>query len=363
MFDPRRYIGTGAVLALVLLRLAVGWHFFTAGLEKISIDPHTKEVRMTFTAAPFLTQAKGPLAGFFHSQAAIGHDWEALLAEPLENAPLSPEAAKERTAWTSAYNRKRIDAEKNKTTLAAEIPPSAPYSQWAKRIVADWESILTRVKAVPSLSNEQKQAADSALATRKLQLADYLAGESEAIADYRHQLWRLANWQTGAEADVPFEEKRIVVKTTETGGTTKQWLAEVDQLDQAYLEDLWGILKSDQRLDAATVAAMDDAQQLPQEKQLHTVNWIVTILTLAVGCCLLLGFFTRLASLAGALFLLGVIAAQPPWVADASPLVINYIIEFAALLVLAGTRAGRWLGLDFFTYALFSRFRRAEMPS
>jgi uncharacterized membrane protein YphA (DoxX/SURF4 family) len=363
MFDPRRYIGTGAVLALVLLRLAVGWHFFSNGLEKISVDPHTKEVRMTFTAAPFLTQAKGPLAAIFHSQAAVGHDWEALLAEPLQNAPLSPEEAKQRAAWTSAYNRKRIEAEKNKTTLAAEVPPFAPYQDWATRIVADWESILTRVKAMPGLSNEQKQAADNALAQRKLQLVDYLAGESEAIADYRHQLWRLASWQTGPEADVAFEEKRIATKTTETGGTAKPWVAEVDQLDQAYLDDLWGILKSDQRTDWATIAAMDDAQKLPQQRQLHMVNWAVTILTLAVGACLLLGFFTRLASLAGALFLLGVIATQPPWVADASPLVINQIIEFAALLVLAGTKAGRWLGLDFFTYALFSRFRRAEVPS
>ena len=57
------------------------------------------------------------------------------------------------------------------------------------------------------------------------------------------------------------------------------------------------------------------------------MNWIVTILTIGVGVCLLLGFFTRLASLAGALFLLGVIATQPPWVADAAP-TINQIIEW-----------------------------------
>jgi uncharacterized membrane protein YphA (DoxX/SURF4 family) len=101
---------------------------------------------------------------------------------------------------------------------------------------------------------------------------------------------------------------------------------------------------------------MDEAQTLPQQKWLQTVNWIVTILTISVGVCLLLGFFTRLASLAGALFLVGVIATQPPWVADAAP-TIMYGIELAALLVLAGTKAGRWLGLDYFTYALFSRFR------
>ena len=97
---------------------------------------------------------------------------------------------------------------------------------------------------------------------------------------------------------------------------------------------------------------MDEAQTSPQQKWLRSINMIVTVLSVGVGICLLLGFFTRLAALVGALFLLAVIATQPPWVPDAAPTIMQGI-ELAALLVLAGTRAGRWLGLDFFTYALF----------
>jgi uncharacterized membrane protein YphA (DoxX/SURF4 family) len=44
----------------------------------------------------------------------------------------------------------------------------------------------------------------------------------------------------------------------------------------------------------------------------------VTVLTIGVGICLLAGFFTRLAAVAGALFLLSVIASQPPWVTGAA---------------------------------------------
>jgi uncharacterized membrane protein YphA (DoxX/SURF4 family) len=84
---------------------------------------------------------------------------------------------------------------------------------------------------------------------------------------------------------------------------------------------------------------------------------VVIVLTIGVGSCLLLGFFTRLASLAGALFLSAVIASQPPWVPGAES-TIYQTVEFAGLLVLAGTGAGRWLGLDYFSYALFNRFRR-----
>jgi uncharacterized membrane protein YphA (DoxX/SURF4 family) len=71
-----------------------------------------------------------------------------------------------------------------------------------------------------------------------------------------------------------------------------------------------------------------------------------------------LGFFTRLASLVGALFLLAVIVSQPPWLAD-SVGTMPQCIEFAGLLALAGTGAGRWMGLDYFMWALFHR-QRAE---
>ena len=61
----------------------------------------------------------------------------------------------------------------------------------------------------------------------------------------------------------------------------------------------------------------------------------------------------------GALFLLSVIASQPPWLAESAP-TMPQCIEFASLLVLAGTGAGRWAGLDYFTYALFHRDRADE---
>jgi uncharacterized membrane protein YphA (DoxX/SURF4 family) len=83
---------------------------------------------------------------------------------------------------------------------------------------------------------------------------------------------------------------------------------------------------------------------------------VVTIVTIGVGVCLLLGFFTRTASIVGAIFLLGVIASQPFWIAESVP-TINQCIECAGLLVLAGTGAGRWLGLDALIYAMFHRDR------
>jgi uncharacterized membrane protein YphA (DoxX/SURF4 family) len=82
----------------------------------------------------------------------------------------------------------------------------------------------------------------------------------------------------------------------------------------------------------------------------------VTYVVIGVGVCLLLGFFTRLASLVGIGFLCSVIASQPPWVAGSNTDVFLYqLVECAALAVLIVTAAGRWFGLDFFSYAIWNQ--------
>jgi len=47
---------------LVLLRMAIGWHFLYEGIAKL-LNPY-------WTSASFLLESKGPLAGLFHSAAA-----------------------------------------------------------------------------------------------------------------------------------------------------------------------------------------------------------------------------------------------------------------------------------------------------
>ena len=52
----------GPMIAITVLRVLVGWHFLYEGLSKLNAP--------SFTAAGYLKQAKGPLAGAFHSLAA-----------------------------------------------------------------------------------------------------------------------------------------------------------------------------------------------------------------------------------------------------------------------------------------------------
>ena len=90
--------------------------------------------------------------------------------------------------------------------------------------------------------------------------------------------------------------------------------------------------------------------------------WLLTI----VGALLIVGLFTRLASLGGIAFLLMVYFAAPPWIgyfytvpSEGSYLIVNKnLIEAAALAVIALTGSGRFYGLDRILSGLFGRRRR-----
>jgi uncharacterized membrane protein YphA (DoxX/SURF4 family) len=326
--DSRRQLGGFAILALVLLRLAIGAHFFSEGLDKIGPAPETGRYRITFSAAEFLSQAKGPFESHFHSMAPSGHDWKHQLAEPKQNRPLTAEEEK----------------------AAAE---HAPFQNWYARIVTDWQATLDKAIALPSLTEEQVAQAKAAFENRKQELKTYLQGESTAIAAYQHELWRLGQWEAKPEATgVPFQEERITTKATETTASARKWVADVAALDELFVADLREVLTSNAK--AFSPPAIEEALTNPEQATLNWVNLGATILTIGVGICLLLGLFTRLASVAAAVFLLSIILSQPPWLPSAEQ-TIHQTVELAGLLVLAGTGAGRWLGLDYFSWALFRK--------
>lgn len=87
--------------------------------------------------------------------------------------------------------------------------------------------------------------------------------------------------------------------------------------------------------------------------------WGLTI----VGACLMLGLFTRLASLAGIGFLLLFYFATPPFIgyfysipSEGSYLIVNKnLVEVGALAVIFATRSGLVTGLDRIVHGLFSR--------
>jgi uncharacterized membrane protein YphA (DoxX/SURF4 family) len=119
-------------------------------------------------------------------------------------------------------------------------------------------------------------------------------------------------------------------------------------------------------LDARTVEQMAEGPPPHEKSQTAFSDWANMIGLTAVGVCLMLGLFTRLAALGGISLLCLYYFCMPPWPglpegpSEGHYLIVNKnMIEAIALAVIATSGVGRWAGLDAFT----SAWRRASAVS
>ncbi len=285
-----------AAFALLLLRLALGVHFFSEGVEKLS----------GFSSEGFLLAAKGPMAITYQSFASGEHDWRKLLAEPRK--------------------------------LPAEDGAAPAHKPWSDRVKADWETMRDDFVKQGKLDEAAAERAEATVKTSIARLDAYLTGQEDAIAEYRHELWKLAELkQDPAAGELPYVNDRIADATGSTRNTPKPWVSEVATIEADMAGELAVIVPPT----AATAAALDPPTPL------DSVNTVVTWTVLSVGAMLFLGLATPVAAIVAALFLLSVMASQPPWVAGAESSFFYYqLVEVAALVAVAATGAGKWAGLD-----------------
>ena len=103
-----------------------------------------------------------------------------------------------------------------------------------------------------------------------------------------------------------------------------------------------------------------------QPNLLDTTNLVTMWGLTVVGLLLMLGLFTRFASLAGMAFVLMFYLAAPPWVgyfyalpSEGSYLIVNKnLVELCALAVILTTGSGRFAGLDRILHGLLARTPR-----
>ena len=99
------------------------------------------------------------------------------------------------------------------------------------------------------------------------------------------------------------------------------------------------------------------------EAAMTFIGYLVPLGQVAIGICLILGLFTRFASLAGMAFVLMFYLAAPPWIgyfyaipSEGSYLIVNKnLVELCALVVILVTGSGRFAGLDRILHLLFAR--------
>lgn len=311
---------TPARFFLVLLRLAIGWHFYVEGMEKL----HTPG----WSSEPYLREAVGPLAPTFHRLA--GDRLVEKLTPPAEG----------------------------------EFPPA---------LDREWQAYYQAFATNYGLDADQRQKAEAKLADAKAKTAKWLAsGQEEVvkIAPYPPdlklpmtmkqrlaELGRLEGKVRDAEAMLPTGDTDLQKRYKDAKADLNKWRAGLKKSLEAQTAEMKKEL--DSVLSAEQKGSIDPVKGpvRPPVGQWEQLDWSdagVTWGLIVLGGALLLGVFSRLASAAGALLVLSFYAAMPPlpgW--PESPkleghyLIINKtLIEVLALGALTFIPTGRWAGLD-----------------
>ncbi len=303
----RRYaIGTATVVMLVVLRLNIGWHFFSEGINHYT-DPH-------WTSEPVLRAATGPLAPLYRAYLPDFH-------------AMGP--------WLHAV-------EPRKAASAVE--------GWIEEIQSDWDDRRAEFALHYGLDAAQQKQAIRTLRGYQSKVRSWARANKDALETHVHQWQRMETKRQAPDAaDVPFRGQRLARMQAELSAEARNWRADLATLEDDYENALSGLLTDRQREGGTRWRSLEP---------IDLVDTVMTCVILAIGLLLLVGLLTRTACLAGAAFLLSVVMTQPFWVSESQP-TFNQNIEMFALLMLATTHVGRWGGLDFFVHNLIFGHRGA----
>jgi uncharacterized membrane protein YphA (DoxX/SURF4 family) len=332
---PSTTLKLSTIVFLVLLRLAIGWHFTFEAREKLTSD--------TWSSDAYLRGAVGPLAPEFR--------WMA--GDPLLDK-MTP----------------RTVADTTKAPLHDQLPGA---------LDRDWRAYFDRFAAHYQLTPEQRTQAEAKLLQAEDDTANFLLNEkkpvtwtspygppvvsektvAERIRLYQDQLKEALevetrelprNSRTLFEKDV---NGRLATLKADAARTRAGLRGDLDAQTRKMQESLTDVLTPVQETKGPLPAALP-VPALASPARLELIDASVRWGLLVVGVCLLLGAFTRPASVLGAAFLLLFYLAMPPLLgvpenpkAEGHYLLINKnIIEMLALLALATVPSGRWFGVD-----------------
>ncbi len=325
------------IVFLVLLRLAIGWHFLFEGVEKYRADAWSSE--------GYLREASGPLGPTFHHLAGD------VLGERLTPRPLPP------------------GEEPGKANLKEYMPPrlDREWNTWFERFVNHYELDAEQRKAAEVKFEEHQKLLVNGLLTSKKSIekpSPYGApvklekSVAEWVADYgkyQQEAWDVETKTLPATHD-EYEKKQVNDRIRSLKGDANRIRAalkrDVDQQTKDMQEAVRSVLTEEQWEKSNLSDSLQSA--LFQRDLLGWTDFLVPLGLVIVGSCLILGLLTRTSCVVGAVLLLSFYLAMPPWPGtpenlrtEGHYLIINKnIVEMLALLTLATLPTGRWAGLD-----------------
>jgi uncharacterized membrane protein YphA (DoxX/SURF4 family) len=383
---------------LVLLRLAIGWHLFVEGSAKLeTFFTGPTGTTKPFSSKGYLQQSQGPLAPHFRQLAG---DPDGYTLQMLEKPELLEAQWRDYvTRYSTHYQLDAAQQTKAQEVLKQQWDQTREWLKTGTREVsrdysfastnptlttpsriAEFKQKLTELRdrldgwnlrfekdvskarvttlrgEVARLRTELQGDLDARQKALEVELNKLLTDKQlndndtrllqQLSTDLRHKSYS-KNQQTLAELLQFARETRVT--DVDQSVWTKQNEFPLDVIN-AYSKnaDYAKILHRVSQRELAPPYRVEDTRQLDLADRI--VAWGLTL----CGAGLILGLFTRLSALGGACLLILFYLALPPLpglpdnpMAEGKYLFVNKnLIEALALLTLATTASGRWLGLD-----------------
>lgn len=330
----RHYPGFLAAFFIILLRIAIGWHFLYEGMEKYDSTRYGKDL---FSAEIYLRNANGPLAPYFRE----------LLPDVDGRETL--DLAKLKTAWKQDVDGMAGHFGYTDTQRAEASKRLDEAERWADRWFSDPENSEKRTKYLHDLDQIQKTEQDPRSMEFELE----------------------RTWEDRRARDS--DRRALIAPLAERGKDLRDSVAKLATSDQVRTGGAPLLYRLKHR--TASLASDDDAIGAADAARpwtrLDVINFATTYGLIAIGACLILGFLTPLAALGAIAFLAMIYLSMPPWPGlPANPkaeghylIVSKNLIELIACLVIATTPNGHWIGLDALFFGARRRRRLAPPPA
>lgn len=281
------------ILAIVLLRFGIGYHFYMEGASKVRDG--------NFKSEGFLKAAEGPLAGQFHN---LIWDYDGKIR-------LDQKGLKKRFEEAAAGAKEHFK-------------------------LTDQQS-----KPLNKLRDDYLEKIDEAFADGSEDISKYFVYMKKLDEEDKNVIYD--------EVRSLAAQKRKVAK--ESHASIEDTLATIDSIWNQYERRLNSFSNKEQ-FQAAGVYHFNRPGEGPLTSSM--VDKIIPIFDMCVGILLMIGLLTPLVSFVAAMFLLSVVLSQMPGYPGAAPTYFQSV-EALGLLVLMATDAGRYLGLDFIPWAWWHR--------
>lgn len=360
----------GTRIFLILLRIAVGWHFLYEGVTKLTVDPWLKP----FTSEPYLQASIGPFRGAFRGlisdkdglarlnkesiDAAMDQRYQEILdhykgTKPFSDAQTTTlkgvvndlKASLAAKLDDPEYEQRLAGTEQQLVDTEERLLDAGLSQQERARLAkvrGELKAALASAVGRPATLWEPKAPTREELQT----IVEQAAEESrfrQRVTDYQMMLARADRDEPKLTA--PFSSERLTADRVKLNKSRAELLV----IATAPLAEL----------DAAAQKLADVQQMLAgplpaQPSQTGIIDWLTAWGLTAIGLCLVLGFFTTFANLGAAAFLATFYFAMPPWPGLPEPSMIEghylfvnkNLVEMFAVLALATLPTGHWFGLD-----------------